>query len=388
MNPENQPFLISHAQNREDIILSGFFHHTKTGFYVDVGANDPAIDSVTKNFYEKGWRGINIEPISRLYKKLEEERPRDINLNIGISDKRGHLVFREYKAFHGLSTFVEDIKEDYDKLIERDKKYKDYVERKVEIKTLKQVFDEQEVKEIDFLKVDVEGYESEVINGNDWGKYRPKVICIEANHIVKDWRPFLTEKGYELVFFDGINNYYIDSKAGKSLKEFSYPETMLPTPIIDYRVVGIIEYYKKAKLEADAINAMLNNDIYVLRHSLYTTQQHLAELSGLKGLTKALLSKINTRIEEVILPTRYQQESVKAIPETRIASYADETDPAKVFESIRLYDMRYLTKLNPPKHGLRYLILKIYRKVLVRLARGIIKLAYKTLRKAKHMKAK
>ena len=100
---------ITYSQNREDLLLSGFFDLTKHGFYVDVGANHPIHDSVTKYFYDRGWRGINIEPNPNIYALLVEDRPRDINLQIGVSNVKGSLKLREYPAGDGLSTFSEAI---------------------------------------------------------------------------------------------------------------------------------------------------------------------------------------------------------------------------------------------------------------------------------------
>lgn len=381
MNPENQPFIISHAQNREDIILSGFFEGVESGFYVDVGANDPAIDSVTKNFYEKGWRGINIEPIKNLYERLEESRPRDINLNIGISDKPGELTFREYKEYHGLSTFSKGILDDYDKFAKENEKYRDYIEHKVEVKTLKQILEEQDIDSINFLKVDVEGYEYEVLRGNDWDTYRPQVICIESNHTIKDYRPILVKHNYEFVLFDGLNDYYTAKEASKVRKSFSYVQTMLPTPIVDYRVMGIIEYYKKERLKADSQNVVLNNELYTLKHMLYQAQTELNELTRLKGLLKAFGRKINVIIEGIILPNNYRNESVQTLTKSKEITISNQNDPTSILYSIKQYDSQNLTKLNPSKHRARYFVLRIYRRIIVKGLKAAIYFIYKILRK-------
>jgi hypothetical protein len=76
------------------------------------------------------------------------------------------------------------------------------------------------------LKVDVEGHEYEVLAGNDWSRFRPEVICIEADHIIKDWRPLLRKNGYKLVFFDGLNEYYADSKTDRA-KKFNFIKHVL-----------------------------------------------------------------------------------------------------------------------------------------------------------------
>ena len=87
-------YLVSYAQNREDIIINSFFPDIKEGFYVDIGANDPDDDSVTKIFYQKGWKGLNVEPSPKLYSKLVKNRTRDINVNVGASNKEAKLQFR------------------------------------------------------------------------------------------------------------------------------------------------------------------------------------------------------------------------------------------------------------------------------------------------------
>src|SRR5688572_29493242 len=78
--------MISYAQNFEDVILARTFRGISSGFYIDVGAWDPTVDSVTRHFYDSGWSGINIEPNPLFYERLVLERPRDINLNCAVSD--------------------------------------------------------------------------------------------------------------------------------------------------------------------------------------------------------------------------------------------------------------------------------------------------------------
>jgi FkbM family methyltransferase len=95
---------ISFAQNQEDLLLDRALGKPN-GFYVDVGANDPEIDSVTKLFYDRGWRGINIEPNPVPFRRLAARRPRDINLNVGASNTAGELTFYTVPEGDGWSTF-------------------------------------------------------------------------------------------------------------------------------------------------------------------------------------------------------------------------------------------------------------------------------------------
>lgn len=195
----------TYAQNCEDLILS-ILLPIQNGFYVDVGANMPDVDSVTKKFYKMGWHGINVEPILSLYQQLLRKRPKDINLNIGVTEKSGVQKFREYQGgIHGWSTFSDKIKGDS---AHKDIEYKDY---DVKTRTLKEIFNEQKVKNIDFLKVDVEGLEYQVLKSNDWRRYRPKVIVVEENTPESGiaWRALLEKENYKEIFFDSLNRYFV-----------------------------------------------------------------------------------------------------------------------------------------------------------------------------------
>lgn len=204
---------VTYAQYREDLILLALFHDVKKGTYIDVGANYPTVDSVTKLFYERGWTGINVEPIKSLHKELQRERPKDINLQCGIGAQTGVGTFREYPAASGHSTFDEKQKAAQSKTLK-------YTEYEVPVTTLKQVFGEHKPKHVHFLKIDVEGYEYEVVAGNDWKKYRPEVVCIEANHVARDWRKTLEANNYRLFIADGLNEYYVEHSAWKRTEGF------------------------------------------------------------------------------------------------------------------------------------------------------------------------
>jgi FkbM family methyltransferase len=217
--------IITYAQNKEDLLIAGFFPDVTRGFYVDVGAHEPIKHSVTKYFYLKGWNGINIEPQKRIYKLLCEDRPRDINLNIGVSNKLEELEFREYPG-GGLSTFSEKMKSEYN----ADKSmatisHEDYI---VKVLPLKEILAKNAKNEhIHFCKIDVEGLEYEVLEGNDWKKFRPELLCIEANHIVKDWHKILEKADYELIMFDGLNEYYLAKESLHRKELFNYPKQFL-----------------------------------------------------------------------------------------------------------------------------------------------------------------
>ncbi len=262
-------YSITYAQNREDLIIGGFLKHIKNGFYVDVGANDPDVFSVTRRFYMSGWRGINIEPSQKLYTRLALKRTRDINLMIGVGSTNKKELFREYPKGDGLSTFSESMKKAYEK--SGYEPAREYVDITVPIRTLASVFEEYSVDKIDFLKIDIEGYEYEAIIGNNWKKYRPTLLCIEANHVDKDWRPFLMEQGYHLVFFDGLNEYYIANESEKLAKDFVYSEAVLNR---DYISPQLYETLRSNKGEV----RKLNDDMAIKHQSLIASLEYSTKL--------------------------------------------------------------------------------------------------------------
>lgn len=220
---------ITYAQNREDLLLESFFVEKKKGFYVDVGAYDPDDDSVTRLFYTRGWTGINIEPQPVQYEKFVKRRPKDVNINVAIGNKKGTMPLRVYKS-GGLSTLSDKIKEQY--LQVDDDSTAEWEDIEVDILPLHSIFTRNKVGKIDFMKVDVEGFEREVLESNDWKKFRPDVLCIEAGFSASETRKFLQDKGYRRVFNDGLNDYYVE-------KTFSYKELPFIEHVLIRRGGGI-----------------------------------------------------------------------------------------------------------------------------------------------------
>jgi len=87
--------MLTYAQNFEDLMLARLFGEQSLGFYIDIGAWHPTELSVTKHFYDLGWSGINVEPIRKQYELFAAERPRDVNLCIAVTDRKGPLRFHE-----------------------------------------------------------------------------------------------------------------------------------------------------------------------------------------------------------------------------------------------------------------------------------------------------
>ena len=215
-------YKISYAQNFEDLVLAGLLKGVPTGFYVDVGANHPELDSVTKIFYDKGWSGINVEPNDELHRLLDEQRPRDINVKAAASSQPGSLTLRIYDGLDGLSTISREIQAAHASALS-DRFYRDV---EVPVVCLADMLARHRpAGDIHFLKVDVEGLELEVLLGNDWQRFRPWVMCLERNLQVarqQAIRTFLRELGYQGVFWDGINDFFVADERRSIWDSFSY----------------------------------------------------------------------------------------------------------------------------------------------------------------------
>jgi FkbM family methyltransferase len=220
-------YKISYAQNGEDLILAGILRKIPAGFYVDVGANHPELDSVTKIFYDRGWSGINVEPNELLNAELQAARPRDINVKVGLSSQSGRLSFRSYDTFDGLSTFSWDAKENF----QAGRPDATYSDSYIEVLCLAELFLEHRPEgDIHFLKIDVEGLELEVLLGNKWDRFRPWFLCIERTNDQARRNAisiFLTSWRYEQVFFDGINDYFVASEKRDVWEDFSYTRDII-----------------------------------------------------------------------------------------------------------------------------------------------------------------
>jgi FkbM family methyltransferase len=200
---------LSYSQNLEDYHLSLAFAGQATGRYIDIGAGHPIADNVSFWFYERGWQGIVVEPQAELAALYGRLRPRDVAVCGLIGRESGEAAFHMVDRLHGLSTTREDVAQNaraFDV---------DYRTLRLPVTTLAQLCESHDVGSIDFLKIDVEGAESDVLFGGDWKRFRPKVIVAEAVSPMssepswQEWEPFLLAQGYRFVLFDTLNRFYV-----------------------------------------------------------------------------------------------------------------------------------------------------------------------------------
>ena len=200
---------LSYSQNLEDYHLSLAFAGQKTGTYIDVGAGHPIADNVSFWFYERGWQGIVVEPQLELAALYERLRRRDIVVRGLVGRECGEIDFHVVDRLHGLSTTREDVAQKAEAFGVRHRTVR------APVTTLAQLCESHDRGSIDFLKIDVEGAEADVLLGGDWKRFRPKVVIVEAVTPMESepswhtWEPFLVAQGYRFVLFDTLNRFYV-----------------------------------------------------------------------------------------------------------------------------------------------------------------------------------
>ncbi|MGO4527064.1 FkbM family methyltransferase [Microvirga sp. 2MCAF35] len=209
--------LTSYAQNFEDVILLRALRHVECGTYVDIGAQDPVVDSVSHAFYQRGWRGVHVEPVAAYAELLRSQRPDEKVIEAAITPEQGHVPLFEIPKT-GLSTC--------DAATASLHEAAGHVVRRVTVPSLplSKVLDEFLGRDVHWLKIDVAGAEAQVIGSWLPSPIRPWIVVIESRGQNEPglahpaWEPHLLALGYDYAYFDGQNRFYV-SIAHPELKE-------------------------------------------------------------------------------------------------------------------------------------------------------------------------
>ena len=187
---------LSFSQEGEDSLLLRILEYQQLGFYVDVGAHHPQRFSNTYLFYLCGWAGINIDPLPGSKAQFDSLRPRDINIELGVSSEAGSMT---YYAFDepAFNTFNSEVaKTRTSKLLSK---------HIIAVQPLRDILANHLPTEtpIDFLSIDVEGLDLDVLRSNDWNKFRPRYVLAESlcmpdiRHVQQtDLHAFMESVGY------------------------------------------------------------------------------------------------------------------------------------------------------------------------------------------------
>jgi len=233
------PPMLSYAQNGEDVVLRRAFAGQDSGFYVDVGACDPCVDSVTLHFYKQGWHGVNVEPDARLHAALVAARPRDVNLRVAIGQGEGTVRFFP-TGTRGHGTLDSAIAAD---------RTPAPAEEVPQLPLARVLINHAPPEGVDFLKVDVEGWEAAVLASADWTQVRPRVVLVEAvdaegRPTHEAWEGPLLAAGYRFALFDGLNRFYCREEDAEVL----LPRLAAPANVLDnYRLA------REMQAQADAV---------------------------------------------------------------------------------------------------------------------------------------
>ena len=225
--------LVSWAQNREDILLWRVLGDIANGTYVDVGAAGAEADSVTKLFYDHGWSGLNIEPVASYAADLTSKRERDLTVQVCAGSENSTATLHVFEQT-GLSSLDEDSAR---RAEEAGHSREDIA---VDVTTLNQILTDARFgdRDIHFLKIDVEGFERDVLLGLDRTVWRPWVVVVEATapnsteQVHHQWEPELLASGYRFCVFDGLNRFYVADEHAELEASLSYPVCPLDPPFV------------------------------------------------------------------------------------------------------------------------------------------------------------
>jgi FkbM family methyltransferase len=311
------PF-ISYAQNYEDVILWRALRDLKRGFYVDIGAADPEELSVTQAFYERGWSGINVEPLDEYFEKIMLARPRDTNLKVVVGREAGQRTLHAI-AGTGLSTLDPKIAAQH-----RSAGWQPH-EIVVPVVPLEKILRDCAPPTIHFLKIDVEGAEAEVLEGLNLHQARPWIIVVEATKPFSmvsthaEWEHLVTGHGYSFAYFDGLNRFYVADEFPQLKERLTVPPNVFddfvrwPEWSNAHKAEGLEKLLEKTGTESKYLRAGLEVEkkyagylhdtlqahrvqIATLHHLLLAEQAHVANLTTALQVEQAQVAKLEMQL--------------------------------------------------------------------------------------------
>ncbi len=213
---------VSYAQNMEDIRLWRALRDQTPGRYIDIGAWEPRLDSVSRGFYELGWRGCHFEPHPVLAKRLREDRPDETVYEIALSDHEGVMQFY-LVGEGGTSSGINEL------AVSASGPEGKPQQIEVPVTTVARHFASSKDKTVHWMKIDVEGMEADVLRGWDSSILRPWIIVVEATRPMsripthETFEHILLAGDYLPAGFDGLNRYYVSKEHQELVELVSEP---------------------------------------------------------------------------------------------------------------------------------------------------------------------
>lgn len=210
-----RPF-VSRAENLEDIVLWRALGHVPRGRYIDIGASEPTRYSVSRGFYDRGWRGFHFEPLPACAARLRAARPDEPVYEVALGDRNGEIDFFR-TPLEATSTGVA--------------RHAGTVARRIRVpvRTLASFTAEWRGLDVHWMKIDVEGMEEQVLRGWDSMALRPWVIVVEATRPLSTepsheaWEGIVMDADYRFALFDGLNRFYVAAEHADLLPVLAAP---------------------------------------------------------------------------------------------------------------------------------------------------------------------
>jgi FkbM family methyltransferase len=300
--------LVSYAQNFEDVMLWRALRHVENGFYIDIGAQDPIVDSVSLVFHERGWEGIHIEPTPHYAQLLRENRPGDTVIQAAVGGNAEVLPFFEIPGT-GISTADSEIAEQH-----RDRGFEI---RQITVPSIRlsSVFATCQKRDVHWMKIDVEGFEFGVLSS--WGKStaRPWIVVVESTlpltqiESYKRWEPLLLRRGYQPVYFDGLNRYYVCQTKAELKQAFRSP----PNVFDDFAVSGTastqLHSLIKSKFECELAKVTSESQKQILRAT--------SEIDQLKASVLVREIEVGTQVQAFASQVETHKEEFASLERTK-----------------------------------------------------------------------
>ena len=183
----------------EDLFVQNYFRNKVKGFYIDVGCYHPLEGNNTHLLYKNGWSGINFDINHYSIKLFNFLRKRDLNIHSGISRKKNKLTMYYRKEINMLNTLDEKIAKIHFR--------NGYKKKNIQVNTLNFFISKKfkKLNKIDFINIDVEGYELDALKSLNFLTYKPQLICIEIHNIKK-----MYDTNYKYLKSNDVYNYLIN----------------------------------------------------------------------------------------------------------------------------------------------------------------------------------
>lgn len=255
---------VSYTRNFEDVMIHRCLREVRQGFYVDVGAYLPIADSNTCALYQEGWRGIVVEPQTRFHPLWRQQRPQDTLFEGVLGNQVGEATFYELEGMEQNATTDTAV------LAMHQREGRTVLSRTVPQSTLNALLEQHRPQgDIHLLSIDVEGAEQQVLEGINLARFRPWLLVVEstlpnrpvASH--DQWEPLLLSNGYQFVYFDAVNRFYVPQERAALAEAFDHPPCVWDQ-FIDHRLLAAQQTaahwkaaYEKAEQQLQAIRQVV-----------------------------------------------------------------------------------------------------------------------------------